>query len=208
MQTYTSFLFKDATAPVGCDLADTMGLCLASLPEETALPAEALDLACHAVTPLLELDNPVLRRFARIVLRSAKEAMRETLRAKLRGAATCASVLTPRQLKLAQQYMAEHLGRKLLVAEVAAACGLSASHFSRGFRCTCGVTPHCWLLQRRVKRAKELLESSHLTIPEIALECGFAHRVPFSKAFARVTGSGPSRWRREHHTVLWRARPA
>lgn len=106
--------------------------------------------------------------------------------------------LTSHQMKVAQTLMLENLSRKITVREVAKRCGISPSHFMRAFRDTCGTTPYQWVLQQRIKLAKQLLATSYLTLPEIALECGFAHREPFTKAFARITGCGPSRWRRHY----------
>ena len=108
--------------------------------------------------------------------------------------------LTPHQMKFAQTLMLENLSRKITVREFAKRCGISPSHFLRAFRDTCGTTPYQWVLQQRIKLAKRLLATSHLTLPEIALECGFAHREPFTKAFARITGCGPSKWRRDYQS--------
>jgi len=153
-----------------------------------------IELVCKLVEPLLQANQRSARRFAEVVLRAAEEVRRSPSEEPSNGSSLC--ILTPRQLRHAQQYMLQHLSRKLPIAEVAAVCRLSASHFSRSFRGSCGVTPHHWLLQQRIEVAKRLLSESHFTIPEIALECGFTHRVAFSKAFSRIAGVGPSSWRR------------
>ena len=82
------------------------------------------------------------------------------------------------------------------VEEIAAACGLSASHFSRSFRKTTGVAPHTWLLRARVERAMVLLRQRDAVVGEVATACGFANLSHFSRVFTRQIGTSPSAWRR------------
>jgi hypothetical protein len=57
-------------------------------------------------------------------------------------------------------------------------------------------TPHRWLLERRVDRAKELLRHSS-PIAEIALECGFSDQSHFTRVFTNLMGVPPGVWRRQ-----------
>lgn len=165
---------------------------------------DVVRLTCRLVTPLLQAEHLSTRRFARSVLRAAEET-RVSFPDSTQES-THAAILTPRHLQQAKQYMLENLSGKPSVKEIAAFCRLSASHFSRAFRGSCGNTPHHWLLMQRIEQAKRLLVNSHLSVPEIALECGFSHRVSFSKAFARLTGEGPSAWRRQYQDLKLRRR--
>ena len=120
------------------------------------------------------------------------------LRADLRGSGR--EMLAPWQVKRATELMAAHLCANLSLATIARECQLSVSHFARGFKNSVGKTVHQWHLQRRMEHAKYHLQTSSLPICEVALECGFAHRVPFTKAFSKVVGMSPGLWRRNHYT--------
>ncbi len=58
------------------------------------------------------------------------------------------------------------------------------------------MSPHQWLLTRRVSKARSLLADSTLTLAEIALACGFSSQSHFNRAFAANIGTTPGRWRR------------
>ena len=85
----------------------------------------------------------------------------------------------------------------LSVAELAGSCGLSGSWFTRVFKQTTGVTPHRWLTQRRVDRAKDLLvRRPSMSLAQIALESGFADQSHFTHVFTAIVGAAPGEWRR------------
>ena len=100
------------------------------------------------------------------------------------------------QARTATDLIASRLDGKVSVSELAAACNLSQSHFSRAFVQTFGMPPHRWLLEQRVIRAKDLIEQGALPLTAIALECGFASQSHLSRVFAAVAGTTPSKWRR------------
>ena len=96
---------------------------------------------------------------------------------------------------LAKEFMRKNLARELCVADIAAAAGLSANHFSQGFKKVTGVTPYRWLMHARVDAAKDLLRNSDLTLKAIADACGFVDQSHFTKVFSRQTGMTPAVWR-------------
>jgi AraC family transcriptional regulator len=104
--------------------------------------------------------------------------------------------LAPWQLKRAQDLMRTTLAQSLSLPVVAAACGLSASHFARAFRCSTGTSPHAWLVRQRLARAKDLMRAQDLALADIALSCGFADQSHFTRVFAREEHMSPGRWRR------------
>lgn len=104
--------------------------------------------------------------------------------------------LAPWQLKRAQDRMRDALAQSLSLPSVAAACGLSPSHFARAFRCSTGVSPHAWLVRQRLARAKDLMRAQDLSLADIALACGFADQSHFTRVFAREEAMSPGRWRR------------
>ena len=104
--------------------------------------------------------------------------------------------LAPWQLAKAKKMVSANLGRALQAHELAEACGLSPSHFSRAFRCSTGTSPHAWLVNQRVFHAKQLMRTSDAPLAQIALECGFADQSHFTRVFTREEGNSPGSWRR------------
>jgi AraC family transcriptional regulator len=80
--------------------------------------------------------------------------------------------------------------------ELAQECRLSVTHFVRSFRRSTGVSPHQWLLARRISKAKSLLTESNQTLADIAFACGFSSQSHFTAAFKSSTEVSPGRWRR------------
>jgi AraC family transcriptional regulator len=100
--------------------------------------------------------------------------------------------LSRRALKAAIDYVGDNLANKdLTLGEIASAAHISPFHFSRLFKRSTGLTPHQYVIERRVQRAKELLGGTTLPIAEIALLCGFAHQSHLNRHFKRHFGVSP-----------------
>ncbi len=93
-------------------------------------------------------------------------------------------------------YIDAHLGSRLEVRVLARIVGLSASHFSRAFQKAAGVSPHRYIIQCRVIRARDLLSTTRLSLTEIALASGFADHSHFSRRFHEFVGVAPRDFRR------------
>lgn len=107
--------------------------------------------------------------------------------------------LAPWQVKRACEKLDSDLGGKYSLHQIAAEFDLSVSHFSRAFRISTGLPPHQWLLQQRLKAAKQLMMVHDLPLAEIALSAGFANQSHFTRAFSAAVGVSPGAWRRETH---------
>jgi AraC-like DNA-binding protein len=108
------------------------------------------------------------------------------------------SGLAPWQLRRAKDMLLAELSENVSLDCVAGACKLSVSHFARAFKASTGVPPHQWLVTARLEKAKGLLTNSPTPLVDVAGICGFADQSHFSRVFARVMGSSPGAWRREH----------
>jgi AraC family transcriptional regulator len=104
--------------------------------------------------------------------------------------------LSARQLTLIEQYIDERLDGTVMLSELAAVLELSTWHFMRRFQASCGVSPHSFLVQRRLARAQQLLQDGQHTITEIALEIGMTHS-HFSRTFLKHIGVSPREYRRQ-----------
>ncbi len=80
------------------------------------------------------------------------------------------------------------------LAELAALSGVSRFQFLRGFAREVGITPHAYLVQRRVRLARRLLADGQ-TLAQAALLTGFADQSHMTRAFVRQLGITPSRYR-------------
>jgi transcriptional regulator GlxA family with amidase domain len=92
--------------------------------------------------------------------------------------------LSPLMERRAKELLMADMGGTLRLTDLAAACGLSASQFSRAFRRSVGMPPHRWLVQQRVERAKGLLRDSPTSLSEIALTSGFSDQSHFTRSFS------------------------
>ncbi len=99
------------------------------------------------------------------------------------------------RLRRVLEYIEAHLREDIGLADLAAAVDLSPYHFSRAFKETTGLSPHAYVIRRRVERSKELLAGTGLALAEVALACGFASQSHFSTAFRKLTGMSPGRYR-------------
>lgn len=105
--------------------------------------------------------------------------------------------LAPWQQRRVTELMLDDLRTDPSLADLASACGISVRHLARAFKATTGLPPHRWLLERRVDRAKELLEKTDDTLSDIALACGFADQSHLTRVFRSNSGSSPGAWRRQ-----------
>ncbi|HJR32069.1 MAG TPA: AraC family transcriptional regulator [Pseudomonas sp.] len=103
--------------------------------------------------------------------------------------------LSPWRETLVKQLILDNLGEPLEVTELARACALSRSHFSRAFKCSIGASPQDWIRQQRIARAKQLIQNTDMTLTQISLECGFCDQAHFSHIFTRSEGITPFAWR-------------
>ena len=87
-----------------------------------------------------------------------------------------------------------HLGAPLSLADMALLAGLRSVDFMKAFKASFGVTPHQYVLDRRIERARHLLQQSH-SLTDIAHELGFASHAHFSATFRARTGETPSAYR-------------
>jgi AraC-like DNA-binding protein len=104
--------------------------------------------------------------------------------------------LAPWQEKRSKDMLAGDLTGATPLFDIAKACGLSVSHFSRAFRRSTGLAPHAWLLHVRVEAAKTMLRGRGSSLSTIALACGFADQSHFTRVFTRRVGLSPGAWRK------------
>lgn len=100
------------------------------------------------------------------------------------------------QLRRLEAFIREHLTEDISLKTLAGVAGLSPFHFVRVFKQTTGRTPHRYLLERRLERARELLLRRAPTLAEVAVEAGFCDQSHFTLHFKRAYGLTPGEFRR------------
>jgi len=103
--------------------------------------------------------------------------------------------LTATQAKLVADYIREHLSSKILLKDLTALTGESQTIFIRRFNVSFGLSPHRYVIETRIDRARKLLEKSDLPILQIAAQCGFADQAHLTVTFKRIVGMTPARYR-------------
>jgi AraC-like DNA-binding protein len=99
------------------------------------------------------------------------------------------------KLRRAMDFIRSHLDQPILLEQVAASVALSPFHFHREFKRSTGLTPHQYIVQLRMERAKALLSDSDMPLAEVAAQVGFADQSHFSSTFRRATSMTPRSYR-------------
>ncbi len=103
--------------------------------------------------------------------------------------------LSPGAGRRVREHVDAHLSENIDLAGLAAIAGLSVYHFARAFKQSTGVTPHHYLVKRRIERAKEMLACTKEPLAEIALATGFSDQSHLARHFRQILGTTPSQYR-------------
>ncbi|NHO86114.1 helix-turn-helix domain-containing protein [Pseudoteredinibacter isoporae] len=103
----------------------------------------------------------------------------------------------PDLLAASLDWAIEHLAEPIAVDQLAERCNMSRRSYDRKFRQSMGQSPKSWLLSQRLQQAKNLLESSHISIEPLAQATGFANGSSLRHHFRGQFGLSPSEYRRQ-----------
>ena len=96
------------------------------------------------------------------------------------------------------EWMLEHLDSPVTVDELARRATMSPRTFARRFVAETGTTPHQWVTDQRVLRARQLLEETDLPVEAVARDAGFGSAALLRHHFTRCTGITPTAFRTQH----------
>jgi AraC family transcriptional regulator len=105
------------------------------------------------------------------------------------------------QIRRVRDYVDAHLSARILVSDLSAIVQRSEAHFARAFKKTFDVSPHAYVLRRRVEKASHLMLVSDDSLSDIALACGMTDQAHLCKIFRQMTGQTPAAWRRERRAL-------
>ena len=97
---------------------------------------------------------------------------------------------------VATAWAMRNLAQDLTVDRLAEAAHMSRRSFVRSFRDSTATTPAAWVRSRRLDEARRLLETSNLSVDQIAAACGFGNPVTLRQNFGAAFGCTPSDYRR------------
>jgi transcriptional regulator GlxA family with amidase domain len=93
-------------------------------------------------------------------------------------------------------WASRRLGEPLSVEELAAHSVMSTRTFTRRFRAATGTTFKRWLIEQRLTRARQLLETTDLPIERVAIDAGFGTALSMRLHFSSNIGTSPMAYRR------------
>lgn len=107
-------------------------------------------------------------------------------------------IRTPQQNDVVEKsivYMTDNLNQNLTLADIAAYCGYSPSHFSKIFKQKTGKAPIDYLIGLKIQHACQMLDLTGMKVKEIASALAFDDQFYFSRIFAKMMGLSPSEYR-------------
>jgi AraC family transcriptional regulator len=106
------------------------------------------------------------------------------------------SALPPYALKRVLDRIEHSFQSEISLATLADEAGYSRGHFLKMFRASMGMTPHRYLLKRRIDHARTLLKRPGKSIIDVAADCGFSSQAHLSQVFREHVGVTPGDYRR------------
>jgi AraC family transcriptional regulator len=100
-------------------------------------------------------------------------------------------------LRKVLDYINSFLDQDLSLEALAGVASISKYHFISLFKQSMGMTPHQYVIQQRIERARILLRDPSLSISEISLACGFTNQSHFTRLFRKHTGVTPKTYREQ-----------
>jgi len=95
------------------------------------------------------------------------------------------------------QYLKENISQNISLEDLAGVLQLSVFHFTRTFRADFGCPPHVYIVQERIKQARQLLARKALPLKVVAARSGFSDQSHMTRLFRRFLNVTPAEYRRE-----------
>ncbi|MEO6897741.1 MAG: AraC family transcriptional regulator [Caldimonas sp.] len=94
--------------------------------------------------------------------------------------------LSPTARRRVLDHVESHLAERIDLRDLAESACLSEFHFARMFKTSFNVSPHAWVMQRRLTRARAMLCKRSVSLEEVANRCGYAHLSHLNSALKRA----------------------
>ena len=144
---------------------------------------------CHMADCLLDPQRDLLDKQTEVV-EFLSDLMHELARQPV-----VAEPKAPQALETLARYLDDHSAEEVSLDTLCELSGYSAGHLIRAFRQYTGLTPHAYLVNRRIQLGRRELQNG-IPIAEAALNAGFADQPHFQRAFKRLMAATPNQYRR------------
>ena len=148
----------------------------------------------RAILPALARPHELSRLYLDHVFLAVREHLAATYGVFVGNPRRDQQGLTTRQIRIALEYIESHVADDISLADIAGASGASVSSLTRGFRTVLEVSPHRWVLNRRIALAQRLMSTGKTSLSEIAVLCGFTDQSHMTRVFLRNVGTSPGLW--------------
>lgn len=101
-----------------------------------------------------------------------------------------------RKIQKVIRHINVHMGETITISDLAKAAGLSRSRLCDLFKTETGLAPMQYVRRRRIEHARELFETTSLSVTEVRLMVGLPDRSHFAREFKGSFGATPSEYRR------------
>jgi AraC-like DNA-binding protein len=102
-----------------------------------------------------------------------------------------------KRLAVAKDFINSNYNKNVLLEDISACCCLSVNHLLRTFKEAYGISPYQYLIQLRINRAKQLLQSTNYPLSEIVGLIGFENTSSFIRLFKQLVKMTPAKFRKQ-----------
>lgn len=150
----------------------------------------------HQLVQIFVDDEPAKDVLASLKLRELLVRVMQT-QARALLIAQCKQWLNHNRLAAAVDYIKSHLHERICIDDLCKKSCMSKAQFFRAFKQEFGITPVEFINQERIKRAKEALAYSRLSVSEVCFQVGFSSLAYFDRVFKHYVGMSPRRYQQE-----------
>jgi AraC family transcriptional regulator len=109
--------------------------------------------------------------------------------------------LSRTKLRQVTEFIHDNLSGSITVTDMANLLEMGPCHFARAFKESTGMSPHQYVLRRRIERALQMLKETRESLAGVAYELGFSSQGHFSTVFRKAVGVSPSEYRQDVTTM-------
>lgn len=136
----------------------------------------------------------IIRNLFEELLRKNQEAYQHSQNIQAVKASTRLEIF--KRVSLARDWMEENYASNISLDDIASQAVMNSQHFLRMFKQVYHITPHQYLIDLKLRKSRELLESTSLSISEICQSIGLESVFSFSVLFKNRFGLAPSYYRK------------
>ena len=141
----------------------------------------------------LQADMIIRRLFENLVMKN-QDAYKRSQNIQALKASTRLEIF--KRISTARDWMEANYQGAITLEDIAAIASMNSQHFLRMFKQVYSITPHQYLIDLKLKKARQLLENNDLTINDICQCIGFESAFSFSVLFKKRFGMAPSHFRK------------